>query len=176
MCYSFLPHSDNFGLRIVGGEEGKSQVSIGHIVPNSPADVDGRLCIDDEIIKIDGHSTIRATHEKAIQLMQRAKENRHVCLIVRRYANLNHRNRSYHQTAVDSYPVHHNDSPLKSSIDNGIRKVTLQKANENEHFGFVIISSSNKTGSTVGMINEVFILMQLLLCLCISADVNNKCQ
>ena len=77
--------SDGFGLRIVGGEEEKSQVAVGRIVPNSPAYIDGRLRKGDEIIKIDGHSTIRASHEKVVQLMQQAKENQRVSLIVRRY-------------------------------------------------------------------------------------------
>ena len=78
-------HSDGFGLRIVGGEEEKSQVSVGRIVPNSPAYIDGRLRKGDEIIKIDGHSTIRASHERVVQLMQQAKDNQRVSLIVRRY-------------------------------------------------------------------------------------------
>lgn len=77
--------SDGFGLRIVGGEEEKSQVSVGRIVPNSPAFIDGRLRKGDEIIKIDGHSTIRASHERVVQLMQQAKDNQRVSLIVRRY-------------------------------------------------------------------------------------------
>ena len=77
--------SDGFGLRIVGGEEEKSQVSVGRIVPNSPAYIDGRLRKGDEIVKIDGHSTIRASHEKVVQLMQQAKDNQRVSLIVRRY-------------------------------------------------------------------------------------------
>jgi C-terminal processing protease CtpA/Prc len=134
--------SDGFGLRIVGGEEEKSQVSIGHIVPNSPADVDGRLCIGDEIIKIDSHSTIRASHEKVVHLMQRAKEHQHVCLIVRRYTNPNHK--------PNPYPIYHNESHKKPSIENEIRYVTLQKINENQSFGFVIISAQNKAGATVG--------------------------
>ncbi|CAF3013359.1 unnamed protein product [Rotaria sp. Silwood2] len=149
---TILRPTDGFGLRILGGEEEKSQVSIGHIVPNSPADVDGRLCIGDEIIKIDGHSTIRASHEKVVQLMQRAKENKHVCLIIRRYPHLNKRNNSYHQTNLDSYPVYRDNSHRKIPIENGIRYVTLQKTNENESFGFVIISSQNKAGTIVGKI------------------------
>ncbi|CAF4725154.1 unnamed protein product [Rotaria sp. Silwood1] len=151
---TILRPTDGFGLRILGGEEEKSQVSIGYIVPNSPADIDGRLSIGDEIIKIDGHSTIRASHEKVVQLMQRAKENKHVCLIIRRYTHLNNRNDSYHQTNLDSYPVYRDNSHIESSVDNGIRYVTLQKTNENESFGFVIISSQNKTGTIVDVNRE----------------------
>ncbi|CAF5085169.1 unnamed protein product, partial [Rotaria socialis] len=40
---TILRPTDGFGLRIIGGEEEKSQVTIGHIVPNSPAEMDGRL-------------------------------------------------------------------------------------------------------------------------------------
>jgi hypothetical protein len=54
----------------------------------------------------------------------------------------------YNQTDVDSYPT--NDFRTNSSTDNGIRYVTLQKMNDNQSFGFVIISSQNKAGATVG--------------------------
>lgn len=54
----------------------------------------------------------------------------------------------YNQTDVDSYPS--NDFRTNSSLDNGIHYVTLQKLNDNQSFGFVIISSQNKAGATVG--------------------------
>jgi C-terminal processing protease CtpA/Prc len=139
-------NSDGFGLRIIGGEEEKSQVSVGRIVQNSPACIDGRLRKGDEIIKIDGHSTIRASHERVVQLMQQAKENQRVSLIVRRYLYPNNNNNN--PTDVDSYPS--SDFRINPTNDNGIRHVTLQKMNENQSFGFVIISSQNKAGATVG--------------------------
>jgi C-terminal processing protease CtpA/Prc len=140
-------NSDGFGLRIIGGEEEKSQVSVGRIVQNSPAYIDGRLRKGDEIIKIDGHSTIRASHERVVQLMQQAKENQRVSLIVRRYLYPNNNNNN-NPTDVDSYPS--SDFRINPTNDNGIRHVTLQKMNENQSFGFVIISSQNKAGATVG--------------------------
>ncbi|CAF1594905.1 unnamed protein product [Adineta ricciae] len=154
---TLLRSSDGFGLRILGGEEEKSQVSIGHIVPNSPADVDGRLRVDDEIIKIDGHSTIRAAHEKVVQLMQRAKEKQHVCIIVRRYQhphnNNNQKSNSFYQTTRDSYPNYRTTEPyMKSSGNHEIRHIVLQKTDECQSFGFVIISSQNKSGAIVGRI------------------------
>ncbi|UJR23490.1 hypothetical protein I4U23_026488 [Adineta vaga] len=147
---TLLRSSDGFGLRILGGEEEKSQVSIGHIVPNSPADIDGRLHINDEIIKIDGHSTIRASHEKVVQLMQRAKERQHVCIIVRRY--LHSETNSYYQTNRDSHPIYRHDPYLKSTGTNEMRHVVLQKTDDYQSFGFVIISSQNKAGAIVGKI------------------------
>ena len=130
-------------MRIVGGEEEKSQVSIGHIIPDSPASMDGRLSIGDEIIKIDNHSTIRTSHERVVQLMQRAKENQHVSLIVRRYANPNQRT-PWHR------PSHNPNAQPKSSAEQDIRFVTLQKTNDHQSFGFVIVSSQNKAGAAVG--------------------------
>jgi C-terminal processing protease CtpA/Prc len=148
---TLLRPNDGFGLRIVGGEEEKSQVSVGRIVPNSPAYIDGRLRKGDEIIKIDGHSTIRASHERVVQLMQQAKDNQRVSLIVRRYLYPNNNNtqlsNQYNQTEIDSYPA--SDFRTNSSMDNGIRYVTLQKMNDTQSFGFVIISSQNKAGATV---------------------------
>ncbi|CAF1948510.1 unnamed protein product [Rotaria magnacalcarata] len=149
---TILRPNDGFGLRIVGGEEEKSQVSVGRIVPNSPAYIDGRLRKGDEIIKIDGHSTIRASHERVVQLMQQAKDNQRVSLIVRRYLypNNNELPNQYNRTDFDSYVP--NDFRTNSINDNGIRHVTLQKLNDNQSFGFVIISSQNKAGATVGKI------------------------
>lgn len=76
--------------------------------------------------------------------MQRAKENQHVCLIIRRYTTPNNKINSFRQ-------INRDDTHIKSSsIDNQIRYVTLQKTNENQSFGFVIISSQNKADATVG--------------------------
>lgn len=132
-------------MRIIGGEEEKSQVSIGNIIPNSPASADARLSIGDEIIKIDNHSTIRASHERVVQFMQRAKENQRVSLIVRRYANPNQKT-NWPRSSINS------DSQIKSTVDKDIRFVTLEKSNEHQSFGFVIISSQNKAGAAVGKI------------------------
>ena len=49
---------------------------------------------------------------------------------------------------MDSYPS--SDFRVNSINDQGIRHVTLQKMNDNQSFGFVIISSQNKAGATVG--------------------------
>lgn len=54
----------------------------------------------------------------------------------------------YNQTDLDAYLP--NDFRTNSTNDNGIRYVTLQKSNDNQSFGFVIISSQNKAGATVG--------------------------
>ena len=151
-------------MRILGGEEEKSQVSIGHIIPNSPASNDGRLAIGDEIIKIDNHSTIRASHEKVVQLMQRAKENQHVSLIVRRYINPNHKTASYRQITPDPHAKHREETPIKSSINDKAHLVTLQKNSENQSFGFVIISSQNKAGATVGK-NRLFTSFVVRFCI-----------
>lgn len=89
--------------------------------------------------------------------MQRAKENQHVCLLVRRYTSTNAKDRAYCQTSyIDSHPTYRDSPPMKPSGDNGIRYVTLQKASDNESFGFVIISSHNKTGTTVGKKKRFF--------------------
>ena len=130
----FFCFSDGFGLRILGGEEEKSQVSVGRIVPNSPAAFDGRLQPGDEIVQIDGHSTSHATHDRVVQLMQQARENQHVCLVIRRY----------HRNPPSRFPFESNPN------ENEIRFVTLQKNHENQSFGFVIISSQGRTGATVG--------------------------
>ena len=54
----------------------------------------------------------------------------------------------YNQTDLDSYPP--SDFRTNTMHDSGVRYVTLQKMNDNQSFGFVIISSQNKAGATVG--------------------------
>lgn len=138
-------------------------MTIGYIVPNSPAAIDGRLCIDDEIIKIDNHSTIRATHEKVVQLMQRAKENQHVCLTVRRYANPEQKPKINRQTSQDSHL-----SYKKVTKEKNIRYIHLQRAFENQSFGFVIISSQNQAGAIVGKKKSILIEIKLNVCILFS--------
>ena len=123
---------------------------IGHIVAHSPADIDGRLCPADEIIQIDGHSTIRATHEKVVQLMQQAKENQRVRLIVRRYTQPKQTETRYATSAPLNAVNRHDFQTRSTSLGNGIRYITLHKTNEHQSFGFVIISSQQTTGAIVG--------------------------
>ena len=101
--------------------------------------------------------------------MQQAKDNQRVSLIVRRYLYPNNNTNQlpskttetsfeqkkyfsnldqYNQTDIDSYPS--SDFRANPPVDHGIRHVTLQKMNDNQSFGFVIISSQNKAGATVG--------------------------
>ncbi|XP_046407322.1 membrane-associated guanylate kinase, WW and PDZ domain-containing protein 2-like isoform X5 [Ischnura elegans] len=129
-----------FGFRIVGGTEEGSQVgpmvSIGHIVPGGAADVDGRLCTGDEIVSVDGQSVLTTSHHHVVQLMGHAASNGQVTLGIRR--------RVIPSNEGPSYPRQDIGYPYDVSV-------TRQ---ENEGFGFVIISSVNKAGSTIGRIIE----------------------
>ncbi|KAI0211372.1 Membrane-associated guanylate kinase, WW and PDZ domain-containing protein 1, partial [Lamellibrachia satsuma] len=73
-----------FGFRIVGGTEEGSQVSIGHIVPNGAADVDGRLQPGDEIIFVDNNCVVGSSHHRVVELMAQAGQTGHVALGIRR--------------------------------------------------------------------------------------------
>lgn len=115
-------HESGFGFRIVGGTEEGSQAAIGHIVPGGAADLDGRINTGDEILSVDGHSVVKASHHQVVQLMGSAAARGRVSLRLRRRIV--------------------NPSP-------GVYDVVVQRA-ENEGFGFVIISSVNKAGSTIG--------------------------
>ena len=75
--------------------------------------------------------------------MQQARENQHVCLVVRRY----HRN-PLTRLPFDSISMSNQNN------DQNIRYVTLNKNHENQSFGFVIISSQGRTGATVGKKNS----------------------
>ncbi|XP_052779878.1 membrane-associated guanylate kinase, WW and PDZ domain-containing protein 3-like isoform X3 [Mya arenaria] len=112
-----------FGFRIIGGTEEASQVAVGHIVPGGAADIDGRLRTHDEILFCDGVCVINASHHKVVQLMGNASQRGQVSLGVRR------RIAPY----SDNYPYD-----------------VIVNRRENEGFGFVIISSVTKAGSTIG--------------------------
>uniref|UniRef100_A0A1B6DAZ4 Membrane-associated guanylate kinase, WW and PDZ domain-containing protein 1 n=2 Tax=Clastoptera arizonana TaxID=38151 RepID=A0A1B6DAZ4_9HEMI len=131
---TLLRQETGFGFRIVGGTEEGSQVSIGHIVPGGAADIDGRLCTGDEIISVDNQSVLNTSHHHVVQLMGKAAAHGRVTLgIRRRIQNI----QNFMRNSDVGYPY----------------DVTV-KRRENEGFGFVIISSLNKAGSTIGRIIE----------------------
>nr|XP_018903603.1 PREDICTED: membrane-associated guanylate kinase, WW and PDZ domain-containing protein 1-like isoform X2 [Bemisia tabaci] len=129
---TLIRQDTGFGFRIVGGTEEGSQVSIGHIVPGGAADLDGRLCTGDEIVSVDGQSVINTSHHHVVQLMAKASR---VTLGIRRRICLPGQDIQYDTMNVYPYDV-------------------TVKRSENEGFGFVIISSLNKAGSTIGRIIE----------------------
>ncbi|XP_066588814.1 membrane-associated guanylate kinase, WW and PDZ domain-containing protein 1-like isoform X2 [Prorops nasuta] len=131
-----------FGFRIVGGTEEGSQVSVGHIVPGGAADLDNRLNTGDLIMSVDGESVMNCSHHHVVQLMIAAAQNGRVTLGIRRRINTQeHLQDNLHTT----YGRHLN---LQYPYD-----ITVTRM-ENEGFGFVIISSVNKAGSTIGRIIE----------------------
>eukprot|EP00106_Octopus_bimaculoides_P007119 XP_014774561.1 PREDICTED: membrane-associated guanylate kinase, WW and PDZ domain-containing protein 1-like isoform X2 [Octopus bimaculoides] len=131
-----------FGFRIIGGTEEGSQVSVGHIVPGGAADLDGRLRTGDEIIYVDSHCVLNASHHRVVQLMGCAALNGRVSLRVRRRlltTSISVTEQPFYRAAgvSESYPY----------------DVTVTRR-EHEGFGFVIISSVSKAGSTIGRILE----------------------
>ncbi|XP_034948712.1 membrane-associated guanylate kinase, WW and PDZ domain-containing protein 1 [Chelonus insularis] len=127
-----------FGFRIVGGTEENSQVSVGHIVPGGVADLDNRLNTGDLIMSVDGESVMNSSHHHVVQLMIAAAQNGRVTLGIRRRINIqDHLQPPYGKPMNLQYPY----------------DVTVTRM-ESEGFGFVIISSVNKAGSTIGRIIE----------------------
>jgi len=126
---TLLRHDSGFGFRIVGGTEEGSQVSIGHIVPGGAADNDGRLFSGDEIVAVDGQSVLGASHHVVVGMMGHAAQRGQVALTVRR--------RQPQEGYREGYPY----------------DVTVSRL-QNEGFGFVIISSVSRAGSTIGRIIE----------------------
>lgn len=59
-------------------------MSVGHIVPNGSADLDGRLRTGDEITHVDGQNVINSSHHRVVTLMTLAGQRGHVTLGVRR--------------------------------------------------------------------------------------------
>ncbi|OQR75924.1 membrane-associated guanylate kinase, partial [Tropilaelaps mercedesae] len=127
-----------FGFRIVGGTEEGSQVTIGHIVPGGAADLDGSIQTGDEILSVDGHSVANASHHHVVQLIGAASISGQVTLGLRRRV-----------------PGLHNTSGQSGELPStGYTYEVLVERTESEGFGFVIISSVGRSGSTIGRIIE----------------------
>merc|ERR1740116_354938 len=135
---TLLRHESGFGFRIVGGTEEGSQVSIGHIVPGGAADLDGRLFSGDEIMAVDGQTVMGASHHVVVGMMGHAAQRGQVALSVRRQRQPQE---SYRDQVGQPGP-----GPSIYPYD-----VTVSRL-ENEGFGFVIISSVSRAGSTIGRI------------------------
>ncbi|XP_069101310.1 membrane-associated guanylate kinase, WW and PDZ domain-containing protein 1-like isoform X9 [Argopecten irradians] len=132
-----------FGFRIIGGTEEGSQVSVGHIVPGGAADVDGRLRTGDEITHVDNFCVVNCSHHQVVQLMSRAGSGGRVSLSIRR--PMNPHSGDHHGNAADTYPY----------------EVTVTRR-PTEGFGFVIISSVTKSGSTIGEFIETGVVKDWL--------------
>lgn len=120
------------------------------------ADVDGRIRLGDEIISVDGISVLKASHRQVVQLMNAAASRGQVNLLLRR---------RIYSPAIGAPYVNCAPWPSDNQMVPGPHipaippfgqtyDVTVQRQ-ENEGFGFVIISSVNKAGSTIG-INHFF--------------------
>ncbi|XP_022651874.1 membrane-associated guanylate kinase, WW and PDZ domain-containing protein 3-like isoform X5 [Varroa destructor] len=126
-----------FGFRIVGGTEEGSQVTIGHIVPGGAADVDGSIQTGDEILSVDGHSVANASHHHVVQLIGAASISGQVTLGLRRRISNLHNTSGQSELTPATYTYN-----------------VIVERTENEGFGFVIISSVGRSGSTIGRIIE----------------------
>ncbi|CAL2040458.1 unnamed protein product [Caenorhabditis brenneri] len=127
-----------FGFRLLGGVESKTPLSVGQIVIGGAAEEDGRLHEGDEIVEIDGHSVEGASHSEAVVLLEAAAQNKHVKLVVRR-------------------PSRHDAvrrGSLNSAGPSGSYDVLLHR-NDSDGFGFVLMSSHHKNGSTIGQIQPL---------------------
>ncbi|XP_064160635.1 membrane-associated guanylate kinase, WW and PDZ domain-containing protein 3-like isoform X1 [Anguilla rostrata] len=132
-----------FGFRVLGGEGPEQPVYIGSIVPLGAAQKDGRLRAGDELIGIDGVLVKGQSHKQVLDLMTNAARNGQVLLTVRRKV-----------THTDG-----GEEDLRSALVNGSPRlprievvgllepksydITLQRQ-ENEGFGFVILTSKSK--------------------------------
>ncbi|KAJ1345481.1 hypothetical protein KIN20_000027 [Parelaphostrongylus tenuis] len=132
-----------FGFRLLGGSETNTLLTVGQVVPGGAAAEDGRMQEGDEIVEIDGRPVEGVSHVEAVALLENAAHNKHVKLVVRRPK----------MVGVLRHSIH-NDRPISGILNgHGEYDVTLTR-NDTDGFGFIIISSLNRTGSTIGQILE----------------------
>uniref|UniRef100_A0A8C1PEB6 Membrane-associated guanylate kinase, WW and PDZ domain-containing protein 1 n=1 Tax=Cyprinus carpio TaxID=7962 RepID=A0A8C1PEB6_CYPCA len=162
-----------FGFRILGGEEPGQPILIGAIIEKSPADKDGRLRPGDELMSVDGIPVAGKPHRYVIDLMHGAARTGQVKLTVRRriqstgeHCPENGRSpgstqHSSPRSDLNSRMFCNNSAPLHNSAPSTTGSsppdtvanqnlqpsdVTIQRK-ESEGFGFVIISSLNRSES-----------------------------
>ncbi|KAK6109632.1 PDZ domain (Also known as DHR or GLGF) family protein [Brugia pahangi] len=131
---------NGFGFRVVGGTEEGTSITVGQVVPGGAAAEDGRLHQGDEIIEISGKNVEGESHAMAVQLMQKAAASGHVKLVVRRP-------KTGDLSRSTSAPVNQLNA-MYTMYD------VILNRNHGDSFGFVIISSFNNNGSTIGRIVE----------------------
>ena len=149
MLIDLYRQETGFGFRIMGGEEEGSQVSVGYIVNSGAAHIDGRLRPNDEIVMIDNECVLGATHRRVVQLMTIAGLNRKVKLRIRRKLT----SQQYNKLLMKQQQIQQT-SNLSATSNN---TVTLFR-NGNEGFGFVVISTINKTGPSIGkLVNGLYL-------------------
>ncbi|XP_051890590.1 membrane-associated guanylate kinase, WW and PDZ domain-containing protein 3a isoform X2 [Pristis pectinata] len=149
-----------FGFRVLGGDGPDTPVLIGAIIPLGAAERDGRLRVADELLCVDGVSVKGRSHRFVLELMQNATRNGQVLLSVRRNvlptedqhddgrdASLdpaeNGSPRMNHTDHTHRLPQGPNSTESTQSYD-----IVLQRK-ETEGFGFVIITSKNRSPAVV---------------------------
>ncbi|XP_069798013.1 membrane-associated guanylate kinase, WW and PDZ domain-containing protein 3a isoform X2 [Narcine bancroftii] len=150
-----------FGFRVLGGDGPDTPVLIGAIIPLGAAERDGRLRVADELLCVDGVSVKGRSHRFVLELMQNATRNGQVLLSIRR--NILPTAEDQHDDGRDSSsnPAE-NGSPRMNHADHAHKTppgpistepaqsydIVLQRK-ETEGFGFVIITSKNRSSTIV---------------------------
>ncbi|XP_069798018.1 membrane-associated guanylate kinase, WW and PDZ domain-containing protein 3a isoform X7 [Narcine bancroftii] len=155
-----------FGFRVLGGDGPDTPVLIGAIIPLGAAERDGRLRVADELLCVDGVSVKGRSHRFVLELMQNATRNGQVLLSIRR--NILPTAEDQHDDGRDSSsnPAE-NGSPRMNHADHAHKTppgpistepaqsydIVLQRK-ETEGFGFVIITSKNRS-STIAVPHKI---------------------
>ncbi|XP_072886655.1 membrane-associated guanylate kinase, WW and PDZ domain-containing protein 3a isoform X3 [Hemitrygon akajei] len=149
-----------FGFRVLGGDGPDTPVLIGAVIPLGSAERDGRLRVADELLCVDGVSVKGKSHRFVLELMQNATRNGQVLLTVRR--NILPTEDQHDDGRDASLDPAENGSPRMNHADHTHRTpqgpstaesaqsydIVLQRK-ETEGFGFVIITSKNRSSVIV---------------------------
>uniref|UniRef100_A0A915LWM4 Uncharacterized protein n=1 Tax=Meloidogyne javanica TaxID=6303 RepID=A0A915LWM4_MELJA len=68
---NLLSQSNGFGFHLHGGADNQPLL-IGSVIPGGAADLDGRMRVGDQIIEIDGETTMAMQHKQAVELIRQA--------------------------------------------------------------------------------------------------------
>lgn len=68
---NLLSQSNGFGFHLHGGADNRPLL-IGSVIPGGAADLDGRMHVGDQIVEIDGETTLAMQHKQAVELIRQA--------------------------------------------------------------------------------------------------------
>uniref|UniRef100_A0A914GWI7 Uncharacterized protein n=1 Tax=Globodera rostochiensis TaxID=31243 RepID=A0A914GWI7_GLORO len=81
---NLISQPSGFGFHLLGGAEENKPLSVGAVIAGGAADLDGRLRVNDQIVKIDVHRVEGTQHNHAVELIRQAAIVGHVRLVLLR--------------------------------------------------------------------------------------------
>ncbi|PIO65062.1 PDZ/DHR/GLGF domain protein [Teladorsagia circumcincta] len=140
--------TDGFGFIIISSLN-RNGSTIGQILENSPAEKCGRLKVGDRVVAVNGIDILNLTHGEIVNLIKASGLTVRLTIAAPMPDGSPLASNGMRRQSL------HNERPMSgiAATTSGEYDVTLTR-NDTDGFGFIIISSLNRNGSTIGQILE----------------------